>query len=111
MIYELREYYCTAGRLPDLIARFQEHTLAIWRLYGIRPVGFFRTYVGRSSNSLTYVLEWDDLTHKQDAWGKFLADEKWLEVRALTEADGPLIEHIDSQLLEACITPVRLTSV
>jgi hypothetical protein len=30
MIYELRIYRCMPGRLPALLARFQNHTLGIW---------------------------------------------------------------------------------
>lgn len=104
-MYELREYTCVPGRLPDLIRRFEDHTLGIWRRMGIRPVAFFTTYVGPSSAQLTYLLQWDSLSERELTWAAFLADPAWLEVRAATEAAGPLIDHVDNRLLQPCIMP------
>jgi len=39
MIYQLRIYHSMPGRLPALLARFQNHTLRIWEKYGIRQAG------------------------------------------------------------------------
>ena len=39
MIYELRIYHSMPGRLPALLARFQNHTLRIWENHGIRQAG------------------------------------------------------------------------
>ncbi len=30
MIYELRIYTVVPGRMPNLLARFQDHTLGLW---------------------------------------------------------------------------------
>ena len=48
MIYELRIYRTLPGRLPNLLARFQNHTLRIWAGHGIRQAGFWTTLVGES---------------------------------------------------------------
>ena len=41
MIYELRIYRTLPGRLPNLLARFRNHTLRIWERHGIRQAGFW----------------------------------------------------------------------
>ena len=46
MIYELRCYDCLPGRLPALLKRFSDQTLAIWARHGIRQAGFFTTAIG-----------------------------------------------------------------
>lgn len=41
MIYELRIYTTLPGRMPNLLARFENHTLRIWEKHGIKQVGFW----------------------------------------------------------------------
>ena len=55
MIYELRIYRTLPGRLPNLLARFQNHTLRIWERHGIRQAGFWTTLAGESNYDLTYL--------------------------------------------------------
>ena len=105
MIYELREYYCVAGRLPALIERFSAHTIPVWRRLGICPVAFFTTYVGPSSSRLTYLLAWGSLADRERAWSEFLADPEWLAIRARTEASGPLVDFVENRLLQSCVMP------
>ena len=59
MIYELRVYQPVPGQMPKLLARFRDKLLPIWERHGIRPIGFWTTLVGNSSNELTYILTWD----------------------------------------------------
>ena len=33
MLYELRTYHAVPGRMPDLLARFENITLKIWERY------------------------------------------------------------------------------
>jgi hypothetical protein len=40
-IYELRVYTVVPGRMPNLLARFENHTLKIWQKHGIEQVGFW----------------------------------------------------------------------
>ena len=61
MIYELRVYQPVAGQMPKLLARFRDNTLPIWEKHGIRPIGFWTTLIGVSSNALTYILQWESL--------------------------------------------------
>ena len=59
MIYELRVYQPVPGQMPKLLARFRDKLLPIWERHGIRPIGFWTTLVGESSNELTYILQWE----------------------------------------------------
>jgi hypothetical protein len=100
MIHELRLYQTLPGRLPDLVARFRDHTTKIWDRLGIKHVGFWTTMVGPAeSNALTYLLAWESLAEREAKWGAFLKDPEWLRVRAESEKDGPINANIDSQLL------------
>jgi len=107
MIYELRIYRAVPGRLPALLSRFQNETLRIWGNHGIRQAGFWTTVVGASNQELTYFLAWESLAERETRWSAFLADPEWRAVVARTEADGPLVDNISSQLL----APTAFSSV
>ena len=99
MLYELRVYTALPGRMPDLITRFKDHTVSIWRRHGIRPVGFWTTLIGRSTSELTYILAWNSLADRETKWAAFERDQEWLHVRDESEKDGPIVGRISSQIL------------
>ncbi|MDF8357600.1 NIPSNAP family protein [Ensifer adhaerens] len=98
-IYELRTYAALPGRLPDLLARFEHHTIGIWNRLGIRPYGFWTPLTGPSSNDLIYYLVWESLAQREVLWQSFVQDPEWLDVRHRSEADGPILANIASQFL------------
>ena len=99
MIYELRVYQPVPGQMPKLLARFEDHLLPIWEKHGIRPVGFWTTLVGRSSNDLTYMLQWKSLADREVRWSAFESDPAWHRVRDDSERDGPIVASIANQFL------------
>ena len=107
MIYELRIYTCLPGKLPLLLKRFETATLAIWQRHGIRQAGFWTTVIGTSNQELTYLLAWDSLAEREKKWAAFMADPEWMEKRAASEKDGPIVANIVSQLL----APTSFSSV
>ncbi|MDR9810699.1 NIPSNAP family protein [Rhizobium hidalgonense] len=100
MIHELRIYTCLPERLPALQQRFETATLTIWERLGIRSLGFWTTMIGSSSNDLTYLIEWRSLAEREQKWAEFIADPEWLEAKARSEADGPIVANIVSSLLK-----------
>jgi hypothetical protein len=100
MIYELRVYHCLPARLPALLKRFDEVTLRIWDRYGIRQAGFWTTAIGPSNNDLYYLIAWESLAEREEKWTAFQADPEWQEARAASEADGPILVSLSSQILE-----------
>ena len=99
MIYELRVYRTLPGRLPALLARFNDHTLRIWERLGIRQVGFWTTLVGESAFELTYMIAWQSLADRETKWTTFQSDPEWIRVRNESEKDGPINANISNQLL------------
>ena len=99
MIYEMRVYRCLPGRLPALLKRFDTITLKIWEKHGIKQAGFFTTLVGESNQELTYFLAWESLTERESKWTAFVNDPEWIAARNKSEADGPIVANIVSQLL------------
>jgi hypothetical protein len=99
MIYELRVYHPVPGQMPKLLARFRDQALPIWEKHGIRPIGFWTTLVGKSSNELTYILPWESLADRETRWTAFQNDSSWQKVRDDSERDGPIVASISNQIL------------
>ena len=45
-----------------------------------------------------YLLAWPDLATREQRWGAFATDPDWLAVRAASEANGPLIDHVITEI-------------
>ncbi len=99
MIYELRVYQPVPGRLPNLLARFRDHTVPIWERHAIRPLGFWTTLIGESNNELTYLLAWESLAEREAKWTAFQSDPAWRKARDESERDGPIVASIRNQVL------------
>jgi hypothetical protein len=99
MLYEFRVYTALPGRMPNLLARFKDHTVSIWQKHGIVPIGFWTTLIGHSTSELTYILAWNSLADREVKWGAFQSDPDWLRVRDQSEKDGPIVESISNQIL------------
>ena len=107
MIHERRIYHCLSGRLPALLNRFDTITLKIWERHGIRQAGFWTVAIGDSNQDLYYLLEWESLAERDEKWAAFQADPEWIEKRAQTEVDGPIVETISNLILQ----PTSFSSV
>ena len=100
MIYEFRVYQPVPGRMPKLLARFRDQLLPLWeKKHGIRPIGFWTTLVGESSNELTYILPWELLADRETRWTAFQNDPAWHKIRDDSERDGPIVASITNQIL------------
>ena len=99
MIHELRVYQPLPGKMAKLQNRFSDQLLSIWDRHGIRPVGFWTTLLGESSNELTYILAWESLADRERKWTAFQEDPAWDKVRDESERDGQIVATISSQIL------------
>jgi hypothetical protein len=93
MLYELRIYKTVPGRLPALNDRFATHTMDFFNKHGIGMLGFWTDEIG-TSNQLTYILTFDSMADRETKWSAFQADPGWHQVRAQTEADGPIVAQV-----------------
>ena len=97
-IFELRTYDVPPGKLPDLNARFRDHTLRLFERHGIEVVDFWEHEEG-DAGQLIYVCRFEDEAQLRRAWASFRADPEWLAARAASEANGPLTTHVASVVM------------
>lgn len=107
MLYELRVYDCCPGRLPALLDRFQNTTLKLFERHGIKQAGFWTTVIGSHNHRLTYFLVWESLAEREKKWAAFQTDPEWIEKRAASEKDAPIVANVSSEIL----TPTAFSSV
>jgi hypothetical protein len=93
MLYESRIYITVPGRLPAINDRFAKHTIGFFKKHGIGMLGFWNDEIG-TSNQLTYILVFDSMADREQKWGAFQADPGWHQVRAETEASGPIVAQV-----------------
>jgi hypothetical protein len=101
--FELRTYTAAPGKLEALHARFREHTNALFVKHGMTLVGYWvpRDKEKGADNTLVYVLAYPDCAARDKAWQAFQDDPEWKSVRAASEANGKIVEKVDSVLMTA----------
>ncbi|MCZ2155426.1 MAG: NIPSNAP family protein [Bryobacterales bacterium] len=101
-VYELRTYTTYEGKLPNLLARFRDHTIRIFEKHGMKNIGYWvPTDEPRSKNTLIYLLEHKNREAAAKSWEAFRNDPEWIRVRDASEADGKINEKVESVFLEA----------
>ena len=98
MIYEWRVYEIPPGKMANINNRFANITLKLFQKHGIKVIGFWDAIVGQS-NTLYYMITFNDMTHREKAWNAFASDPEWIKARAETEKDGPIISRVYNMLL------------
>ncbi|MHA6797354.1 NIPSNAP family protein (plasmid) [Pseudonocardia bannensis] len=102
MLYEVREYVATPGRLEALITRFKEHTFRLFDKHQMDLVQIGVTSVGdHSFNEVVYTLRFADAADMERKWGEFIRDPEWIAVFRASEAEGPLVQSMRRRLVDA----------
>jgi hypothetical protein len=100
-VYELRLYHANKGKMDALIARFGNHTDAIFRRHNMKSIGYWLPEDAPSSQNLfVYILEHPSREEARKNWAAFQADPEWKKVKADSEIEGPLADHIDSYFMD-----------
>jgi hypothetical protein len=99
-VYELRIYHAAPGKLDDLIARFRDHTMQLFTNHGMKSVAYW-TALDEPTKSSTffYILEHPSREAAAANWKAFQDDPEWKQVKAKSEANGKLVDSIDSTFL------------
>ena len=99
-VFELRVYHCYEGRLPDLLRRFREHTTKIFERHGMKNIAYWTPMdEPQKSNTLVYILEHPSREAATANWKAFSADPEWQSVQKASEANGKIVEKVDSTFL------------
>jgi hypothetical protein len=97
-VYELRTYTATPGNLEVLVARFRENTLRIFAKHGMKNEGYWLPMDEKAGagQKIVYLLSYPSRDAAKASWKSFSADPEWQAVRKKTEANGKIVDHVDS---------------
>jgi hypothetical protein len=99
-VYELRIYHTFEGKLDDLLRRFREHTMQLFEKHGIKNVAYWTpTDEPLKGKTLVYIIAHPNREAATANWQAFRDDPEWQSVRDKSEANGKLVEKIDSTYL------------
>ena len=100
-VYELRVYHTYEGKLEDLEKRFREHTIEIFKRHRMESVAYWRPLdEPLKGRTLFYILRHPSREAADANWTAFRADPEWKQVSAASEANGKLVEKVDSTFLK-----------
>lgn len=96
-VYELRIYHANEGKLDALLARFRDHTVAIFNRHGLKSVAYWTpTDEPLKGRTLIYILKHPSRAEATANWKAFHDDPEWVKVSTASEVNGKLVEKVDS---------------
>jgi hypothetical protein len=98
-VFEMRTYYCHPGRLDALNKRFREHTVGLFKKHGMENVGYW--VPADKPDVLVYILAYPSREAATKAWAAFRSDPDWNKARTASEADGPIVQKVESVYMTA----------
>ncbi len=100
-VFELRTYTTHPGKLPDLVARFRNHTTRLFEKHGMVNIGYWiPADEPLKSNTLIYIVAHKDRAAAQRSWDAFRADPAWIKVRDESEKNGRINQRVESVYLD-----------
>jgi hypothetical protein len=96
-VYELRTYTTLEGKLPALVARFRDHTIALFDKHGMESIGYWvPADPPKSQNTLVYILRHKSRAAATASWDAFRKDPEWIKVQNESQAGGKIVDKVES---------------
>ena len=87
--------------MDALKARFGDHTDSIFKRHNMKSIGYWSPEdAPDSQNIFIYILEHPSRQEAEKNWAAFQADPEWQKVKAESEANGALVDHIDHYFMD-----------
>lgn len=96
-VFELRIYTCNEGKLPDLLARFRNHTMGLFEKHGMTNIAYWVPQDDPTAkNTLIYVIAHASREDAKKNWAAFGSDPEWQKVQKESEANGKIVIKVES---------------
>jgi hypothetical protein len=97
-VFELRTYTALEGKLPNLLARFREHTVKLFEKHGMQNIGY---WVPKDQpNTLIYIVAHKSPEAAKASWEAFRQDPVWVKARTESEANGKIVDKVTSVFMD-----------
>jgi hypothetical protein len=96
-VIQMRTYTLLEGKVPDIQARFRDHTQALFEKQGLKNYPYWMTAPKDGSQpKLLYLLGAKDQASFDAGFAAFVKDPEWLKARDASEASGKIVEKVDA---------------
>jgi hypothetical protein len=101
-VFELRTYTAPEGKLPELQARFRNHTMRIFERHGMKNVGYWVPQdAPNKDNTLIYIISHESREAAKKSWSAFGQDPEWQKVAKESQMNGKIVAGITSVYMDA----------
>ena len=101
-VFELRTYTTLEGKLPNLLARFRDHTMGIFEKHGMTNVGYWVPQDSPGSDeTLIYILSHDSREAAQKSWSDFGDDPEWDRVAEESQVNGRIVSGVERVFMDS----------
>jgi NIPSNAP len=91
-VYELRTYTTNEGKLPNLNARFRDHTIKLFEKHGMENIVYWTPTKGENTaNTLIYIIAHESRDAAKTNWENFGNDPEWKKVAKESQLDGKIL--------------------
>jgi hypothetical protein len=98
-VYELRTYTTPEGKLPNLLARFRDHTMRIFERHGMTNVGYWVPM--DQEDTLIYIISHGSRAAADANWEAFRSDPEWQRVSEESQREGPIVTNVERVFMTA----------
>ncbi len=101
-VFELRTYKAAPGKLGDLLARFRNHTLALFTKHRITNFGYWTPTDPKqgADDTLIYLIAHQSKEAATASFAAFRADPAWTQAKTESEKGGSLTTKVESLFLQ-----------
>ncbi|WP_307447761.1 NIPSNAP family protein [Paenibacillus sp. V4I3] len=90
ILYELRVYDVNLDKMKVIQERLRDHVVQLFMNYGMKVTQFWED-LNEANNRLYYVVEHANMEMRNLNYDRFRNDPEWIEVKRISELDGPLV--------------------
>jgi len=103
--FELRTYTASPGKLSNLLARFENHTLKLFRKHGMENIAYWTTTDPTKPDDsgqarLVYLLAHDSEAAGKKSFDAFRKDPDWVKAKEESEKNGPITVKVESVYMQ-----------
>jgi len=100
-VYELRMYHTFPNRLTPLVTRFRNGEVKVFEQNHMKFMGAWVPQdAPNHENLFIYLLAHENRDAAKKNWAGFGADPDWKTIRDTSEADGKIVEKVESTFMD-----------
>ena len=100
-VYELRMYHTFPNRLTPLVTRFRNGEVKVFEQNHMKFMGAWVPQdAPNHENLFIYLLAHENRDAAKKNWAGFGADPDWKGIRDTSEADGKIVEKVESTFMD-----------